>query len=120
VRCQTADRRGACHFWDCWWTAGHAGRIAFIALVVAAAAFLGAAAYAVFVRGYTAAQWWLTLLGAVVLVLLLPALRTLSGRGFTIELQERDRTAFTVELREAPSLSELGDSAGKAGPASDA
>jgi len=38
---------------------------------------------------------------------LLPVLRRVSGRGFTIELQEQKGVTFAIELEDAPTLAQL-------------
>ena len=107
VRCQVAETRPVPMFWDSWCKAGRASRLVLIMLALAAAVLFGAAVRAVVLKDYAAAGWWLALSAVLMLVLLLPVLRRVSGRGFTIELQEQKGVTFAIELEDAPTLAQL-------------
>jgi len=107
VRCQIAEGRSAGVFWDLWWRSGWAPRLVFAIVALAAAGLFAASVWAVARDDYLAAGWWVGLFGALMLVLLLPTIRRVSGHGFAVELQERSDVAFVMELKDAPRGADL-------------
>lgn len=107
VRCQLAEGRSAGVFWDLWWRSGWAPRLVFGIVALTAAVLFAASVWAVARDDYLAAGWWVGLFGALILVLLLPAIRRVSGHGFAVELWERSDLAFAMELKDAPRGADL-------------
>ena len=101
VRCQIGQGGPTPTFWDLWWRAGWVSRLVFVVVALTTAALFALSISAVSDSDHVSARSWLMLFGALMLVLLLPTLRRVSGHGFAVELQDRSHVTFAIDLGQA-------------------